>query len=208
MLLKAWLADRGQVAKPWVVISAAISFSMLAAIYLCATYWPNPQSVNESYTPLFTTRGDFSSVLNLMKANLMVLAIYVVACVAVWMVNVRIEFAPSRQALQSAVCQLTIGLVTALIIFAIGRQIIHIAGNMVAASNTLDLPVLTLMARASLHGLFELTAIFLPLGALILLGRRRQWDQLPAAAALSTIVAIPMLLIAAGIETWVTGGLF
>jgi uncharacterized membrane protein SpoIIM required for sporulation len=124
------------------------------------------------------------------------------------MVNVRIEFAPSRQALQSAVCQLTIGLVTALIIFAIGRQIIHIAGNMVAASNTLDLSVLTLMARASLHGLFELTAIFLPLGALILLGRRRQWDQLPAAAALSTIVAIPMLLIAAGIETWVTGGLF
>ena len=228
-LLKSWLHDGGRVAKPWVVLSAAISLSMLVAIYFVAVYLLKSQFTNDSYRPLFTTSGDFESVLRLMKANLMVLAIHVLACVAAWLVNVRLDcyleerisakevndkinegldFVSKRQALQRSLGRLTMAGVSALIIFSILRQIVYISGELNVASHTLHLSVLTLLARASLHGLFELTAIFLPLAALLLLGRRRQWDQLIAAAALSIILAIPMLLLAAVIETWVTGALF
>ena len=57
-LLKSWLHDGGRVAKPWVVLSAAISLSMLVAIYFVAVYLLKSQFTNDSYRPLFTNDDD------------------------------------------------------------------------------------------------------------------------------------------------------
>jgi uncharacterized membrane protein SpoIIM required for sporulation len=53
------------------------------------------------------------------------------------------------------------------------------------------------------HALIELTALFLPLAAWLIASRRGEWNQLLAATAVTVVIAIPMLLVAATIEVFV-----
>jgi hypothetical protein len=57
------------------------------------------------------------------------------------------------------------------------------------------------------HALPELFALFLPLAAWILAGRRGAWNELLAATLVTTACAVPLVVAAAAIETWVTPGL-
>jgi hypothetical protein len=50
----------------------------------------------------------------------------------------------------------------------------------------------------------ELTALFLPLAAWTIASRRDAWDKLLAATIVTVAVAVPVLLAAAAIQTWVT----
>ena len=50
----------------------------------------------------------------------------------------------------------------------------------------------------------ELTALFLPLAACLALVRRRRFDDLAAAAALTAVVALPVVVMAAYVEVFVT----
>ena len=54
------------------------------------------------------------------------------------------------------------------------------------------------------HALPELTALFLPLAAWTLASRRGAWDELLAATIVTVAIAVPVLLAAGAIETWVT----
>ena len=54
------------------------------------------------------------------------------------------------------------------------------------------------------HALLELTALFLPLAAWIIASRRGEWDQLLAATVVTVAIALPMLVVAALIEVYVS----
>ena len=54
------------------------------------------------------------------------------------------------------------------------------------------------------HALIELTALFLPLAAWIIASRRGEWDQLLAATLVTVAIALPMLVVAALIEVYVS----
>ena len=54
------------------------------------------------------------------------------------------------------------------------------------------------------HALPELFALFLPLAAWTLASRRGAWNELLAATFVTTAVAVPLLLLAATVETWIT----
>ena len=58
------------------------------------------------------------------------------------------------------------------------------------------------------HALPELTALFLPLAAWIIASRRGEWEQLLAATLVTVAVAVPVLVIAAFIEVYVSPHLF
>ena len=60
-----------------------------------------------------------------------------------------------------------------------------------------------LLLTALPHALLELTAVFLPLAAWTIAGRRDEWDQLLAATFVTVGLAIPMLLVSATWETYV-----
>jgi hypothetical protein len=64
-----------------------------------------------------------------------------------------------------------------------------------------------LLATLAPHALPELFALFLPLAAWILAGRRGAWNELLAATLVTTACALPLLVGAAAVETWVTPGL-
>jgi uncharacterized membrane protein SpoIIM required for sporulation len=58
------------------------------------------------------------------------------------------------------------------------------------------------------HALPELVALFLPLAAWIIASRRGEWEQLLAATLVTVAVAVPVLVIAAFIEVYVSPHLF
>ena len=53
------------------------------------------------------------------------------------------------------------------------------------------------------HALPELTALFLPLAAWTLASRRGAWKDLLAATFVTVALAVPVLVMAAAVETWV-----
>ena len=50
----------------------------------------------------------------------------------------------------------------------------------------------------------ELIALFLPLAAWMIASRRGDWHQLLAATFVTVAIAVPMLLAAAAVETWLS----
>lgn len=232
-IIKQWLADRGRVARSWVALSFAISLFMFISIWIGASYLSSHGFIGEevSYRPLFSTKGNFSAFINIFLANVMVLGVHFFACVGAYLVNKRvnhflenrlskdeiidnlnrgedINFTSRQQDISHQVGRLSIVLIASLVIFSITRQIIILSTHIAGASQSLDIPITTLMARAALHAFLELTAIFLPLAADLILSKQGRWQELLAGAWFSLAIAIPMLLLTAAIETWVTGGLF
>ena len=63
---------------------------------------------------------------------------------------------------------------------------------------------MTLLIMLTPHALPELFAVFLPLAAWTIASRRGAWDELLAATIATTVIAIPLLVLAGAIETWVT----
>jgi hypothetical protein len=53
------------------------------------------------------------------------------------------------------------------------------------------------------HAVPELLALFLPLAAWMLASRREAWDELLAATAVTTAIAVPVLIVAANVEVFV-----
>jgi hypothetical protein len=53
------------------------------------------------------------------------------------------------------------------------------------------------------HALPELFALFLPLAAWMVASRRGAWNELLAATAATTAIAVPMLVLAACVEVFV-----
>jgi uncharacterized membrane protein SpoIIM required for sporulation len=58
------------------------------------------------------------------------------------------------------------------------------------------------------HAILELIALFLPLAAWIIASRRGEWEQLLAATLVTVAVAVPVLVLAALIEVYVSPHLF
>jgi uncharacterized membrane protein SpoIIM required for sporulation len=54
------------------------------------------------------------------------------------------------------------------------------------------------------HALAELTALFLPLAAWVIASRRQRWEELLAATAVTVVIAVPVLIIAAFVELYVS----
>jgi hypothetical protein len=54
------------------------------------------------------------------------------------------------------------------------------------------------------HALPELIALFLPLAAWMIASRRGEWQDLLAATFVTVAIAVPVLLAAAAVETWVS----
>ena len=63
--------------------------------------------------------------------------------------------------------------------------------------------VVLLMLTLLPHALIELVALFLPLAAWMLASRREAWNELLAATAVTTAIAVPMLILAASLEVFV-----
>jgi len=188
----------------WTATSAVIALAMLAAIGLVGAH----ATVKDPFIPVFAdTQAGFSDVLWLVANNAMVVLLHCLVCLACYLVKRSLParpLAPGRVAVMvwKAEVKLALPIVGALAAGSVFWQILIVGQGLADAAAGVGLTSWQLLVRLSIHGIVEMTAMFLPLAACLYLTRRRRFEQLIAAAVITGLVALDLLIVAACWEVW------
>ena len=137
------------------------------------------------------------------------LALHALACVAGFIAGSQLptaakDYSGFVRKLHDRAGPLAIGFVAAATLFSLGTQANALGTRRRLAVGQLDISPALLLVALLPHALPELFALFLPLAAWSIAARRGEWNELLAATFATTAVAIPLIVLAAAIETWVT----
>jgi hypothetical protein len=99
---------------------------------------------------------------------------------------------------------LAIGFVMLATLFSLSTQAYALGHGAADLATLLHVSPLVLLVGLAPHALPELTALFLPLAAWTLASRRGAWQDLLAATFVTVAIAVPVLVTAAAVETWVS----
>jgi hypothetical protein len=198
--LRRWNATPWRVLGPWALGALLVAVGLLGATLLAASV-RQPDPTLHSYPGITrpSTLYDFRFVLG---RNLTVLALHALACVAGFMAGWTAD--GRRTATQRYAAPAAILFVTAATLFSLITQAAALGGMTADMAGQLGLPKHTLVLALTPHALPELFAVFLPLAAWTIASRRGSFDELLAATIATTAIAMPLVLLAAAIETWVT----
>lgn len=192
---------------PWVRVSLAVTGMLLAAIWaVAALSTPDPTGGSFPGVSFPARTSDFLFVL---YRNGLVLALHALACVAGFMAGstlptVATGYTGVWRRVHDRAGPLAIGFVVAATLFSLSTQAYALGHGAADLSGELGLSPLVLLLGLLPHALPELTALFLPLAAWTLASRRGAWEELLAATFVTVAVAVPVLVAAAAVETWVS----
>jgi hypothetical protein len=205
--LRRWRAAPLSVLGPWVLGALGVAIALLTATYVVAKL-SKPDVWGVSF-PGVTQLAKPSDLVYVLERNALVLALHSLACVAGFMAGSslpqvaegyhgilrRIHQHAGPAAIVFVCCAVTFSLVTQAYILG------HQAANLAAyVGHGPGLLILTLLP----HALPELTALFLPLAAWTIASRRGAWQDLLAATFVTVGIAVPVLIAASIVETYVT----
>ena len=205
--LRRWNASPSVVLRPWAIASLAVSVLLLAATWAIATMTtPDPTGAEFPGVTYRATLEDYGFVL---FRNGLVLALHSLACVAGFMAGSSLpQVAEGYNGVWRRIHELAgplaIGFVALATLFSLFTQAYALGGHASTLAADLGISPLMLVLGILPHALPELFALFLPLAAWTLAARRGAWNELLAATFATTALAIPLVLIAASVETWVT----
>jgi hypothetical protein len=209
--LRAWQRTPGPVLGRWVAGSALAAAGLLIAVWIVSGASGNQQQII-SLQPPFAV-GDGGDVVNVLRRNMLVLALHAMACVAGFIAGSSLPLqAQHRHGLSRWVHEhggrIAIAFVVAATTFSLCAQAYLIGGTLAGVSHFLRVsPGLLLLALLP-HAIPELIALFLPLAAWIIASRRGEWEQLLAATAVTVAMAVPVLVAAAFVEVYVSPHVF
>jgi hypothetical protein len=205
--LRRWHARPSLVLRPWALASLAVAVLLLAATWLVAVLsLPDPSGANFPGIGRPAGLGDFGFVL---FRNGLVLTLHALACVAGFMAGSSLpQVAEGYSGLWRRVHELAgplaIAFVGAATLFSLFTQAYALGGGASTLAAQLGVSPLVLIVGLLPHALPELFALFLPLAAWSLASRRGQWHELLAATIVTTGIAVPILLVAAAVEVWLS----
>jgi hypothetical protein len=207
LALRRWNENPIAVLRPWAVLSTVISVGLLMAVYLIAEL--TPPDPTRYVIPGVTHEATLTDYGHVLFRNSLVLALHALACVAGFMAGSSLPLsAAHRTGLSRWVHEkagpLAIGFVACATLFSLGTQAFVIGGTAASLATQLGSSPGHLMLAITPHALPELIALFLPLAAWMIASRRGDWHELLAATFVTVAIAIPVLLAAAAVETWVT----
>jgi hypothetical protein len=205
--LHAWQRTPLRVVGRWVAGSALAAAGLLVAILVVASLDHGYQQVL-SLQPPFAV-GDLSEVLRILRSNLLVLALHAMACVAGFIAGSSLPLqAEQHRGISRWVHEhggrIAIAFVIAATTFSLSIQAYVIGHTLAGVSNFLRVSPALLLLGVLPHAILELTALFLPLAAWIIASRKGEWDQLLAATIVTVALALPVLVVAAFIEVYVS----
>jgi hypothetical protein len=207
LALRRWNENPIAVLRPWAVLSTVISVGLLMAVYLIAEL--TPPDPTRYVIPGVTHEATLTDYGHVLFRNSLVLALHALACVAGFMAGSSLPLsAAHRTGLSRWVHEkagpLAIGFVACATLFSLATQAFVIGGTAASLATQLGSSPGHLMLAITPHALPELIALFLPLAAWMIASRRGDWHELLAATFVTVAIAIPVLLAAAAVETWVT----
>jgi Stage II sporulation protein M len=208
--LRRWNAAPARVAVPWARGSALVAVVLLAATLVVAlAVAPDPTGMGYPGVTRPATLHDFGFVL---FRNGLVLALHALACVAGFMAGSSLPTVAEGKRgawrwVHEKAGPLAIAFVACATVFSLATQAYALGHGASTLSAQLDVPRGLLLVALLPHAAPELFALFLPLAAWTIASRRAAWHELLAATFVTTGIAVPILVLAAGVETWVTPGI-
>ena len=209
--LGAWQRAPTAVVGRWVAGSALAAAGLLAAVWVVASLDHGYQQVVRLQPPFAV--GDTGDVLHVLRSNMLVLALHAMACVAGFIAGSSLPLqAEHHQGLSRWVHEhggrIAIAFVALATAFSLSAQAYVIGHALAGVSDFLRVSPGLLLLGVLPHAIPELVALFLPLAAWMIASRRGEWEQLLAATVVTVALAVPVLVIAALVEVYVSPHLF
>jgi hypothetical protein len=206
--LAVWRRDPLAVVGLWLGLSFAIALALLGAVYLIAVNTA-PDYFSPLTLPGLQRPAELTDVLHILYRNGLVLALHAMACVAGFIAGSSMPLSAEKRtgasrwvhekagplAIGFVVCATGFSLVTQAYVLGSGASTLAWQGGVDPAS---------LLAVVSVHALPELVALFLPLAAWIVASRQGDWHELLAATVVTVSVAVPVLILSAVVEVYLT----
>ena len=198
---------------PLAVLGVWLGWSFLIAVALLGTVFVIAVNTSPEYTPLeipgLTRQGGPADVLHLLYRNGLVLALHAMACVAGFIAGSSLPLsAENRTGLSRWVHEKAGPLAIAFVVCATGFSLVTqayvLGGGAATLSWQLGVDPAALLAVVAVHALPELVALFLPLAAWMVASRQRDWHELLAATVVTVAVAVPVLVVSAVVEVYLT----
>jgi hypothetical protein len=204
--LRRWNAAPARIVAPWMLGSFLIACALLYIV------WAISHRVTPDTTrfllPGLNAPATPAAAAHIVARNSLVLALHAMACVAGYIAGSRLPGELDRhrglsRRVHASAGPAAILFVGAATLFSLVTQANVLGSSAATLADRAQIGQATLILTLLPHALPELTALFLPLAAWLVASRRRRFDELLAATAATTAVAVPMLVAAAAIEVWV-----
>jgi hypothetical protein len=209
--LRAWQRTPGMVLGQWVAGSAVAAAGLLVAVWIVSSLEHGYQQIITLQPPFAV--GDGGDVVNVLRRNMLVLALHAMACVAGFIAGSSLPLQAEHHTglsrwVHAHGGRIAIAFVAAATTFSLSAQAYLLGHTLAGVSGFLQVSPGLLLLSVLPHAIPELIALFLPLAAWIIASRRGEWEQLLAATVVTVAVAVPILVIAAFIEVYVSPHLF
>jgi hypothetical protein len=209
--LRAWQHRPGAILARWFAGSSLAAFGLLVAVLVVS-------ALSAGYVQIVTLQPPFAvggtaDVLNILSHNMLVLALHAMACVAGFIAGSSLPLqASSHSGLSRWVHEhggrIAIAFVVCATAFSLSLQAYTLGHTLAGVAHFLRVSPALLLLGVLPHAIPELIALFLPLAAWIIASRRGEWEQLLAATFVTVAIAVPILVLAALIEVYVSPHLF
>jgi len=204
--LADWREGRWRVLVGWFALSLAIALTLLAAVFVTSGILT--PDLSPWKIPGYNEPTRLADLLPILYRNALVLALHATACVAGFIAGASMPLAAEQRTgfsrwIHVKAGELAILFVCAVTLFSLLTQAFFLGFQGSTLAFQLHISHLELILSVLPHAVIELTALFLPLAAWLIASRRGEWNQLLAATAVTVVIAVPMLVIAALIEVYV-----
>lgn len=203
--LERWQRDPGPVLRDWFAWSLLVTAGLLTAVWVVA-------GVATPDLTLFAIPGvsyeaTATDIAGVLARNSLVLALHATACVAGFIAGSSLRHEAARRTGLSRVMHeragpIAIAFVVAATCFSLTTQAYILGSSASTLADQLGVTTGTLMLTVLPHAIPELVALFLPLAAWLIASRRDQWQDLLAATFVTVLVAVPILIVSAFLETY------
>jgi hypothetical protein len=209
--LRTWRGAPGAVIARWVAGSALAAAGLLAAVWIVATLDTGYEQILTLQPPFAV--GGLGDMVRVLSSNLLVLALHAMACVAGFIAGSSLPLQASHHSglsrwVHERGGRVAIAFVVCATTFSLSAQAYLIGHSLAGVSGFLGVSPGLLLLGVLPHAIPELIALFLPLAAWIIASRRGEWEQLLAATVVTVAIAVPVLVLAAFIEVYVSPHLF
>jgi len=205
--LVRWRRQPIRTLTPWTLGALAVAAALLLVVWLIAEIaMADPTGAQFPGVSYPATGSDFAFVL---YRNGLVLALHAMACVAGFMAGSSLPavaegYTGFKRTIHEKAGPAAIGFVIFATLFSLCTQAYALGHGASDLAEQLRMSPGLLMVGLLPHAVPELTALFLPLAAWTIASRRGEWKDLLAATFVTVAIAVPMLVAAAAVETWVS----
>jgi hypothetical protein len=205
--LAAWNARPLPVLLPWVAGAFAIAVVLLLAVWVVAELTPADPGRLQFAGVTRPSRPD--DVTRILFGNSLVLALHAFACVAGYIAGSSLPREAGRysgfwRAVHDKAGAAAMAFVAGATLFSLTTQAWVLGYKAKQLADEFGVTPAGLLACLLPHALPELTALFLPLAAWLIASRKGEWDSLLAATFATVAIAVPVLVVSAFVEVYVT----